>query len=113
MGDTMSKIPIIAAGTTAVDATGPGGAADSIDVRTANELLLVHDGPDDCVYYLNEKGAFVAGGGEDGVTGKFCFMLESGENVVETHDILENFFLICDTGETASVRYKASKTGAN
>lgn len=90
--------PIIAKETLAVNDVGPNGIASLIYIQEANQLLIINDGPDPINYFINDGvKAFNAD----------SFFIPMGEFCIDTIRNLQHFFVICDTGGTASVRYKA------
>lgn len=93
---------IIAEGYIAVDENGPPGGA-AIDIRGANELIIILD--DDANNMNSNYGDIASFTSTFHATNKFP--MKAGETHTETADLFKYWFPICNTGESANVRYKA------
>lgn len=92
--------PIVSKDTLAVNSVGPNGVSAAIDIAGANHITLINDGPGDINFFYNQGVQAV---GADG------FRMKITEVTVDYQKGLENFFVICGGGDTASVRYIARK----
>ena len=96
---------IIVKSQSSVTAVGPGGVGEVISVDGGSkicQIILINDGADPINYAFNVSGAVP-------VFAADAWTLKVGESVTHIENGLTNFFMICDTAETATVRYVVSE----
>jgi hypothetical protein len=79
-----------------------GAEGEAIDIRGANELLIaLDDDADPMNSFYGDVPSFTATFDAE----KFTML--AGETHIETPNVFKYWFPICDTGESAMIRYKA------
>lgn len=97
----MSSDYVKAEGTITVDDAGPPGGT-AIDLRGANELIIIVEaGSDPINSFYGNNADFTA------AFDATKFTMNASETHNETPDVFKYWFPICDTGNTATIRYKA------
>ena len=100
----MATTPIVVKSSSAVTAVGPGGSSAVITIAgvddVACEVTLINDGADPINYFFNVDTSIALP-----VFAADAFTLKISESITHRVQGLTNLFMICDMGDTATIRY--------